>query len=182
MDSVWTCSGESLWYVSGVCEGIFCKLGQVTPRLDKLGDCLDTAWTGCGQCLALRFALRFANFAPRTSLRELRSANFPPRTSLRELRSASFAPRTSLHELRSASFAPRASLRELRYANFAPRASASMFTRLEHAVNRLVHSHAPSTCAQCSSVGGDGPRDRARQGWADMVPGIGCPGPGKSHG
>ena len=104
LDSVWTCSGESLWYVSGVCEGIFCKLGQVTPRLDKLGDCLDTAWTGCGQCFALRAALRFANFAPRTSLRELRSANF----------------------------APRASLRELRYANFAPRASASMFTRLEH--------------------------------------------------
>ena len=151
--------------------------------------------------------LRSANFAPRTSLSELRSANFAPRfllrelrsanlartslrefcsvqfrTSLRELRSASFAPRTSLHELRSANFAPRASLRELRYANFAPRASASMFTRLEHAVNRLVHSHAPSTCAQCSSVGGDGPRDRARQGWADMVPGIGCPRPGKSNG
>ena len=162
LDTAWTRFGQCLWYVSGVCEGSFCRLGQVTPRMDKFGDCLDTAWTGCGQS----FALRFANFAPRTSLCKLRSANFAQRSLLRELRSANFAPRTSLRELRSASFAPRTSLRELRSADFATRTSLHELQLpclhvWSMAVNRLVHSHAPSTCAQCSSVGGDGPRDRA---------------------
>ena len=68
--------------------------------------------------------LRPANFAQRTSLRELRSTIFAPRTSLRELGTnfaprillcaiPNFAKRTSLRELRSANFATRTSLREL---------------------------------------------------------------------
>ena len=115
----------------------------------------------------LRSALRSANFAPRTSLRELRSANFAPRISLHELRSANlvlrtslhevrstsfapanFSPRTSLRELRSANFAPPASLRELGSANFAPRISLRELrsANITHSEHETPHSHSRKWC------------------------------------